>query len=105
MITWIYGHAGVGKTTLAKKLGGLLLDGDDMRRCWKLGFSEEDRREHNLRIAKIAFVLENQGFEVVVATMCPYESLRKEISQLGKVKWIHIEGGETIKNEDYAAVL
>ena len=80
---------------LARKLGGVLLDGDEMRRCWNLGMSQADRIEHNLRIARIGFMLEQQGVKVVVATMCPYKSLRASISKTGKVKWIHIEGGHT----------
>jgi adenylylsulfate kinase-like enzyme len=92
MIWWIYGQSGAGKTTLAKHIGGVHLDGDEMRKCWHLGFSEEDRRENNLRIAKIAKMLSDQGHTVVVSTICPYEDLRKEVYFICKCRFIKIEG-------------
>jgi len=105
LISWIYGRGRTGKTTLAKKLAvpdAVVLDGDDLRHCWKLGKDREDRIEHNMRIAHLAFLLESQGFRVVVATMCPYKHLREAIDQLGEVQWIRIEGGhEPIPGEEY----
>jgi len=97
MITWIYGNSGSGKTTLANCLKNdktIILDGDDLRHCWDLGFLKEDRREQNIRAAKLGLMLEKQGFSVIIATICPYNSLRDEISKLGKFKWILCEGGK-----------
>lgn len=103
MITWITGNSGSGKTTLAKKIiasdGGILLDGDGMRTCWSLGLSKEDRVENNMRIAKIAKVLDGQGFNVVVATICPYRELREQVKRITKCRFIYLEGG--IEGEDY----
>jgi len=103
MITWITGNSGSGKTTLAKKIiasdGGILLDGDGMRTCWSLGLSKEDRVENNMRIAKIAKVLDGQGFNVVVATICPYRELREQVKRITKCRFIYLEGG--IESEDY----
>jgi hypothetical protein len=97
-ITWITGNSGAGKTTLAKKIlradGGILLDGDDMRSCWSLGFSKEDRIENNLRIAHIARVLEKQGFNVVVATICPYVALRAQVKEITNCRFISLDGGK-----------
>lgn len=103
MITWVTGNSGSGKTTLAKKIiasdGGILLDGDGMRTCWSLGLSKEDRVENNMRIAKIAKVLDGQGFNVVVATICPYRELREQVKRITKCRFIYLEGG--IESEDY----
>ncbi len=102
-VTWITGNSGSGKTTLAKKLiasdGGILLDGDAMRLCWTLGFSKEDRIENNMRIAKIAKMLDLQGFDVVVSTICPYRELREEVKVITNCRFIYLEGGKI--GEDY----
>lgn len=99
MITWITGNSGSGKTTLAKKLisidGGIILDGDSMRTCWSLGFSKEDRIENNLRIAKIAKVLDAQGFNIIVATICPYRELREQVKEITNCRFIYLDGGKT----------
>ncbi len=103
MITWITGNSGAGKTTLAKKViasdGGILLDGDSMRTCWKLGFSKEDRIENNLRIARIAKVLSLQGFNVVVSTICPYRDLRQQVKDITQCRFVYLEGGRS--GDDY----
>ena len=58
-IIWFTGQSGAGKTTVAREIHKqwdcILLDGDEMRDSISLGagFSREDRREHNLRVASI----------------------------------------------------
>lgn len=97
MITWITGESGSGKTTLAKKLikldGGIHLDGDQMRTCWKLGFTLKDRAENNLRIAKIARILSNQGFNVIISTICPTEFLKLKVKLMTNCRMIRLDGG------------
>lgn len=94
-IQWVYGLSGCGKTTLARKLldrTTIHLDGDDMRRVWTdLGFSDEDRRTQNLRIANLARVLDRQGFNIVVSTICPTAELRAEVYAITGCTFIHIE--------------
>lgn len=104
MITWVTGNRGAGKTTLAKKIVAadhrtILLDGDAMRTCWTLGLTKEDRWEQNMRIARLAKVLDAQGFDVVVSTICPYKALRSEIRKLTTCRFIHLEGGQEPSDE------
>lgn len=95
MIQWIYGPSGSGKTTLAKKLldpKTVHIDGDDMRRVWTdLQFSDSDRMTNNVRIAHLARVLDRQGFNVVVSTICPTEEIREAVRQITGCTFIHIE--------------
>lgn len=94
-IYWITGQSGSGKTTLAhalrKKIGGSVLDGDEMRKSISLGlgFSKEDRENHNLRVARLALTLSKQSV-VIVSVIAPFERTRKEIDNLMKPVWIYI---------------
>jgi adenylylsulfate kinase len=85
---WFTGLSGAGKTTLAQGLRGMLeaqgmrcmvLDGDEIRRGLNrdLGFSREDRRENVRRIAEIARLLVDAGFNVLVAAISPYDEDRQ----------------------------
>lgn len=97
MVTWITGNSGSGKTTLAKRMrrGEVLLDGDTLRAIWPgLGLSKEDRWEHNLRAARLAAELDRQGFDAIVATICPYRELREEVQRVTKCKFIYVDGGK-----------
>lgn len=105
MITWITGNSWSGKTTLAKRMikqGEILLDGDAMRAVWPgMGFSKEDRCEHNMRVARMAKELEDQGFDVIVATICPYKDLRYEVQRITRCRFIYLEGGKEGKDYPY----
>lgn len=104
MITWITGNSGSGKTSLARRLRKheIILDGDAMRHVWQdLGFSHEDRTEQNMRVARLAKELESQGFDIIVATICPYRSLRTEVRKISGCRFIYLEGGKTSKEYPY----
>jgi len=94
MIIWVRGQRKSGKTTTAKELQKLIpnsinLDGDDMRACITedLGFSNKDRLENNIRIAKLAKALEVQGFTIIVSTICPFPI---EVYQITGCKFIEL---------------
>ncbi len=114
-ITWITGNSNAGKTTLALSIlkydttyndgkhddishpyyKPVWLDGNNMRHIWKdLGLSKKDRTEHNIRIAMLAKMLDDQGHNVIVSVICPYRELRAKVKQITNCKFIYIEGGE-----------
>lgn len=111
MILFIVGNTRSGKTTAAKNIIQLFgvnnppiwLDGDMVRKIWPgLGFSREDRIENNMRAARLAKELDNQGFNVIISMICPYRELRDKIRGfLGKdnVKFIFLSGGKEPSEE------
>jgi len=94
-IYWITGQSGAGKTTLAnalrKEIGGVILDGDEMRESISMGsgFSRKDREDHNLRVARLALVLSRQS-PVIISVIAPFEEARKKINKIINPVWIYI---------------
>ncbi len=106
-IIWLTGNVGSGKTSLAyllkERLKAIVLDGDELRASIStgLGFSKDDRDTHNLRVARLAKILNEQGFNIVVAVIAPFQSTRDKITDLINPYWIYIKGGKTGKNMPY----
>lgn len=102
---WLTGNSGAGKTTIAKMLcdiipNSILLDGDRLRDVWNdLGFSEHDRYQQGRRTAELGTMLEEQGYRVVVAVICPYRELRNELEQNHNIIWIKLRGGKEPSEE------
>jgi adenylylsulfate kinase len=107
MIVWLTGNSGAGKTTLARWLSNIrkavILDGDEMRESISsdLGLSAEDRRTHNIRVAKLAKILSDQGHYVIVSLICPYENLREEVRKITNCIFVYIKGGKVHKDYPY----
>ena len=107
MILWLTANSGAGKTTLAQKLKGpntVILDGDEIRSVyndWDL--STEGRRQQNLRVAKLAKLLESQGLTVIVAVIAPFQSIRDEVQAITDCRFIYIpfEGDDEIEDKPY----
>ena len=100
MIYWIVGESGSGKSTLARRMlteNTVHLDGDEMRAtiCKDLGFNDEDRLENNLRIARLARLMADKGFDVVVSTICPTKEMRQQVYWITKCRFVKMEGGFT----------
>lgn len=87
-VVWLTGLSGAGKSTLAVRLEKelfeadyrvMLLDGDSVRQglCADLGFSDQDRRENNRRIAELSALLASQGLIVIVAFISPFRAQRE----------------------------
>ncbi len=106
-VVWLTGNMGSGKTSLAyllkERLNGVVLDGDEMRSSISLGagFSKEDREEHNLRVARLANTLHNQGHNVIVSVIAPFRETRAKIEKICDPYWIYIRGGAVGKDKPY----
>lgn len=98
-VIWFTGNTGAGKTTYALKaqqisVNTILLDGDRCREIWPgLTLTKKDREEQNLRIARLAKYLSDQGFCVLIAVICPYKELRKKVQRICGCKFIYVTGG------------
>ncbi|HLP76610.1 MAG TPA: adenylyl-sulfate kinase [Candidatus Paceibacterota bacterium] len=102
-VIWLFGRSGAGKTTLARCLRTgfqdrnipvFYLDGDEMRSglCSDLGFTGDARLENHRRIAEVARLAAEQGFNVVVSTMAPQHSQRDIVKQIvaSRLMWIYV---------------
>jgi len=114
LIYFITGKAGSGKTVYAYRLKVdlmsvwwkfkpiVILDGDDVRKHFPTGFTDEDRERHIMHIAKIAALLEAQGVDVIIALVSPKKEWRQKARKLfKKSKLIYMEGGTLWKNTTY----
>ncbi len=104
MIVWLTGPSGSGKTTLAKALkeklrNWVILDGDEMRDSISVGagFSEKERTEHNLRVARLASTLEKQGFNILVSVIAPFKELREKVDLICSPKWVCLPDQQEVK--------
>jgi len=103
-IIWLTGQSGSGKTVIAnalqQKIGGVILDGDEMRSSIStdLGFAKEDRESHNLRVARLAKVL-SKSTPVIISVIAPFEDARKKIDEIAKPFWVYIERDLPINND------
>lgn len=121
-ILWLTGNTGAGKTTLATGLERhvneelssdysyarrlIVLDGDAMRATISTDatLSPEDRKKHNLRVARLAAHLQNRGFLVVVAVIAPFAAVRREIDELCHPLWVYVRrSGLEAANKPYEA--
>jgi len=80
----------------------ILLDGDIMRESISVGagFDKASREEHNFRVARLAKVLDNQGFRVVVSVIAPYKSTREKIDKLISPIWVYLLSSALVALED-----
>ncbi|MBY0278022.1 adenylyl-sulfate kinase [Candidatus Binatia bacterium] len=88
LVVWITGLSCSGKTTVAHELTAILrreraaclvLDGDELRSAIAddLGYGLDDRRRCAWRYARLATALARQDVCVVVATVSPFEDVRR----------------------------
>ncbi len=106
-VIWLTGNSGAGKTTLANLLDkkipdSVVLDGDEMRLSISYGFGYDmvHRMEHNIRVARLARVLRDRGYAVIVAVIAPTEQIRSVIKGLCNPKWVYIKRNQP-EREDY----
>lgn len=99
---WLTGNSGAGKTTTAKEIqkeiGGIILDGDDMR--WSIsesaGFEMKDRYEHNIRVARLARVLRDQGQQIIISVIAPHPEIRKRIDKVLSPEWFWLHSEQRV---------
>jgi adenylylsulfate kinase len=95
------GLSGAGKTTLAEAVAERLhdegfkieiIDGDEYRKglCNDLGFSREDRNTNIRRLGFVGKILARNGVIVIMATINPYEDVRKELKGDG-AKTVYVD--------------
>jgi len=112
-VIWLTGIPASGKTTIALELKkyfenkGLpveILDGDEIRKTLSkdLGFSPEDRKEHNRRVIFIAQILTKNGVTTLIPLISPYRETRdfarNEIQRFVEV-WVKASVDECIKRD------
>jgi len=112
-VIWLTGIPGSGKTTLAlelqkfyqqKNLPLEILDGDEIRKTLSkdLGFSPEDRKEHNRRVIFVAQILVKNGVTTIVPLISPYRetraNARKEIPNFVEI-WVKASVDECKKRD------
>lgn len=102
-IFWFTGNSGAGKSTLAFAARDTLhaqgicnivvLDGDEMRATISTheDLSAEGRRSHNLRVARLAKLLQAQGHIVLVCVIAPFNSARSEVTAICNPTWIYVQ--------------
>ena len=87
-VIWLTGIPAAGKSTIGQALAevlrghGLLveiLDGDDIRKelSSDLGFSREDREQHNKRVIFVSKLLVRNNVVVVVPVISPFRAIRQ----------------------------
>jgi len=106
-VIWLTGNTGSGKTSIAyllkERLNAVVLDGDEMRASISedLGFSKEDREKQNIRVAKLAKLLNQQGMNVIVSVIAPFQSIRDKVDKIAKPYWIYIKSDLNEKDKPY----
>jgi adenylylsulfate kinase len=110
MIFWLTGQPGAGKTTIAKELlrdrfkSAFLVDGDQMRELFNnKDYSEKGRRD-NIELAQnIAYYLNQNNRDVIVAMVSPYRDQREAFKEKvgGTVKEYYIHTSEIRGKENY----
>lgn len=108
-VIWLTGNTGAGKSTLAFGMREymnenlstdhpmarrvVVLDGDEMRATVSVdeGLSPEDRRKHNLRVARLAHLLSESGYLVLVAVIAPFASVREELQEICDPTWVYVK--------------
>ena len=93
MVFWLTGISGAGKSTLAhiaeavlfkQNINIIVLDGDAVRTglCRDLGFSADDRRENNRRVAELAKICAKSGQICLCALISPSAAFREEAKHI-----------------------
>jgi len=98
-VYWFYGGSGSGKTNIAIRFdipNKIVLDSDALREVWQNeDFSDDGRMKQNLWLARLAGIITAQGFNVVIASVCPFEDKSPFEEIIPWVTWIEVRGPHT----------
>ena len=101
-VIWLYGLSGSGKSTIANALEKSLfdegkstyvLDGDNIRMGinQNLGFTQEDRKENQRRVAEVAKLFIDAGIICIAAFISPMRSDREMVKNIvGEENFIEV---------------
>lgn len=102
MVAWITGASGAGKTTLAKLLGGIVLDGDEVRHYFPTGFTDRGICKNHWNMVNIARILEKQGEFVIIAVVSRNRAHRKFFQKhFDRCVEIYMPGGTMWKGTEH----
>lgn len=111
MVYWLTGRKGSGKTTLAYHLKEILesynemvviLDGDEIRGQFPVGYKNPERRKRTIDISKMAVIFEEQGVIPIIALLSEKRMWRVECRKMfEESKLIYLPGGSGPKGVDY----
>lgn len=109
MVYLITGKTNAGKTTLAYNLKKILenygesviiLDGDEIRGEFPIGYTDAERWRRTCAIGKLARVFERQGVVPIIALLSEKKKWRKDIRKMfTKSKLIYLPGGCELERE------
>lgn len=111
MVFWLTGRKNSGKTTLAFHLKDILesygesvvvLDGDEIRKYFPIGYSDAERRKRTFAIGKLAAMFEEQGIIPIIALLSEKKEWRNRARELFKnSRLIYLPGGNGPKGIIY----
>lgn len=102
MIRWIVGASRSGKSRWAEAQQRaypsdriIILDGWACRKIWgddlgKDAWDATARWAHNFRLGEMAKILERQGFEIIVTSVCPYPKLRDSLKSKFGAEFVYM---------------
>ena len=86
-VFWITGFSGAGKTEIAKKIfkkiskkygRTILVSGDDLRDVFLFKkYDQKSRLDYGYFYSKFCQLISNKGINVIIATVCLFEKIRK----------------------------
>lgn len=107
MVIWITGMGYAGKSTTGQALAkvipkSVLLDSYDFRKYFVSDFTDRGRHDNVMRIARVAAILEHQGFVPIICCVAPTKALRNEARRLfHESQIIYVPGGKLWEGTDY----
>jgi len=106
MIIFIIGQPGSGKTTIGRELqrriGGVHLDGDDLRAIFHdIDYSVAGRNKNVQRAMDIALYERSRYETVIVSMVCPYNCIRTKFDGQANVFWVYLTCDEDRGKENY----